>query len=510
MKGLLPALLLAAIALAVPSVAAAETGAWSKPVVISGNVGGSFPDIAVDGAGNVHVVWNGTLPGQSGDDLGALFYTRWNGSSWSEPNDVALISPSSQAIFSSIVAGPGGQLGLVYKGMGRLTPDSLTQDDLWFTTSGARQTASVASWTTPARITRDEEGDYADLAVDSHGVIHLIWMERSADAWTLEYAHSTDGGATWSKPVALDETGDVWPYRAHLQVDRSDRLHVVWELAYPSDADVPPGTTRAAVYAVSTDSGRSWTTTMFPSAIPPDPPVFAGIPGPQQPAIGVDGNGNVLLVYREYGSDRILYRRSSDGVAWTAPAPLPGVAKGIDRPYDVYDLATDSAGHVHLVMVAEPTHSNVPSLLHSEWNGHGWGLPTAIATSPPYPEYPKIAIGQGNRLHVVWFDGDRATIDRTPIGISYSTALTDAPRVVSRPTVNLSASTAALTPVSHPSPTPAGARRLGIAPVQAAPASGAATPWRPDLGVNPQYPIEVAVLPIILLLAVIVAVKRNT
>jgi hypothetical protein len=95
-------------------------------------------------------------------------------------------------------------------------------------------------------------------------------------------------------------------------------------------------------------------------------------------------------------------------------------------------MATDSAGHVHLVLVGYPGNAQVMSLLHSEWDGNDWLAPTTITNSPPYPEYPRIAIGKGNVLNVVWFAGDRAGIDRVPIGVWYSTARTSAPQVTSR------------------------------------------------------------------------------
>jgi hypothetical protein len=45
------------------------------------------------------------------------------------------------------------------------------------------------------------------------------------------------------------------------------------------------------------------------------------------------------------------------------------------------------------------------SVYHLTWDGERWSEPGLIAYYPgsAVPEYPKIAVGQGNRLHVVWF-----------------------------------------------------------------------------------------------------------
>jgi hypothetical protein len=116
-------------------------------------------------------------------------------------------------------------------------------------------------------------------------------------------------------------------------------------------------------------------------------------------------------------------------------------------------MATDSAGRVHLIVVGYPTGSDWMSLLHSVWDGRGWSAPSVITAappipdyaplvaraaegpaarpllSPPYPEYPRLAISRGNRLHLVWFGGDRLGIDREPLGVWYSSAMTDAPEI---------------------------------------------------------------------------------
>ena len=97
---------------------------------ISGDTSGPwFPDVAADDYGNVHVVWNGPFadnppadslvktalapagarPGAAlvrpGREVGALYYTRWDGRAWTEPADVALIWVG-HALRSSIAAQP--------------------------------------------------------------------------------------------------------------------------------------------------------------------------------------------------------------------------------------------------------------------------------------------------------------------------------------------------------------------------------------------------------------------
>ena len=534
-----------AIGLLWPGPVVAETGRWSQPRQLSGDIGGWFPDVTADDLGNVYVVWNGNLRGASKGnaslDAGgqafslapgasrptqlmssALYYTRWDGLTWTDPNDIVL-GWWGYALRSSIAVDRTGRLHLIHKGLKALTSEALGpkgssgREDLWYTTANGDQAQSVTSWQPSERISQNTVGYFSAIAIDSHGAIHVIWTEYAQNRWGLYYAHSTDGGATWSRRVPLDESGPVFYARAHLKVDAQDRLHAIWETTDPNLlAQGNWYAIREAVYALSKDGGKTWSQQTLTSSLPSHPPdSLRGVspgPAPQQPAVGIDGKGTILLVFREPVRDQILYSQSTDGVHWSMPALIPGVASGVPRPFDVYDTATDSAGHVHLVVVGYPDGSDSMSLLHCEWDEQRWGQPEVIAGSPPFPEYPRIAVGEGNRLHVVWFGGDDPSTARAAVGIWYSTAQTTAPRVVGQPQpVPQSQPEVAATPDAPPAfmVLPEGAKpseaESGAKPI-ADRAIGASQ--RPGaLRRNPSYPLAVGVVPVFLLLTAALCIK---
>jgi hypothetical protein len=453
-----------------PMSADANVSAWAQPVKISGALREPwFPTISADDSGNVHVVFQAAYADTPRLDISALFYAHTSSDQiWSQPNDIAVIY-SGHALRSSIGTDSAGRTHVIYKGWGSLKPDpdfdpprNLGAEDLWYMSLGPGQPDSVGSWSPRQQITRNPQGYYSDMAIDSHGVIHAIWTESDSLGWGLHYANSSDGGETWTNQVALNETGSVWWYRAHLEVDSFDRVHVAWEVTTQESL----GRTRAAFYALSLDGGQTWKRTLLggqplqktggdPSPTPPPtPPAVASTPiaqptataaptGPQQPTIGVDGQREIMLVYRENETNLIFYQVSVDGTRWSLPQRLPGVRQGVYRPYDIYDMVTDSAGHIHLAFVGYPDGSQQLNLLHSEWDEHSWSAPR-IVPSPPNPEYPKLALSVGNRLHLVWFVGDRDSIDRTPLGVYYSAAETSAPRSLNN-----------AVPVPNPTPLPA-------------------------------------------------------
>lgn len=441
--------------MAVLGAAKADTGPWSSAVLVSeGTPGGWWPDVAADDAGNVHVVWNSYfLDGlDSGDpnvpeyraagrttngfserpanDVAALFYSRWDGTTWTEPNDIALIW-WGHALRASLAADDRGNLHLAYKGFGTIDQSALEgtaalgPEDLWYTNSPGDTAGSVASWSPTRRISRAKQAYFSDIAIDSRGGLHLIWTESFEHAWGLYYSRSVDGGKSWSSRVPLEGENFVWWYRAQLEIDPWDGLHVVWEVTDESSL----GSTRGVVYAESVDGGETWTRETFPADLPGYPMYGELEPGLQQPSIGVDGNGNVLLVARDAASNAVKFMRRDSVQGWSEPAAIRGIEAGVARPHDSYDMVTDSAGNVHLALTGYLPGASDMRLLHIEWTGRAWERISVISASPPYPEFPRLALSNGNRLHVVWFVGDRPSIDREPVGVWYSTALTAAPEV---------------------------------------------------------------------------------
>lgn len=448
----MPVFLILAI-VAAPRPAQAQTSAWSKPVLISGGTNtlpwNWFSAVAADGYGNVHVVWEASTqtgggdtppiigPKHASDDVSWLLYTEWNGKGWSSPIDIAGAAPESVAVRSALAADSKGILHLIYRGMDLADPNSGSRESLRYSAASVADSTRATAWSPGIEISRNLPTYFPDLRIDNRGVLHTIWTEYDGSTgYGLYYSRSADGGKTWSDRIALDGTDAVYYYRPQLRIGPKGDLHAVWEVLNPSDALAWAAPPIGFLYAQSTDGGMTWTTTSFIKGSAAPRPIGRPTPTPSstdsipvEPAVGIDGSGHILLVWRDSATNVVYFQESTDGRVWTAPVDLPGVAEGVARPFDHYDMATDSAGHVHLVLVGYPTGSTVMSLLHLEWNGETWSQPDTVVGSPQYPEWPDIVVGLGNRLHVVWFVGDSPFISRTPTGIWYSTAISSAPAI---------------------------------------------------------------------------------
>jgi len=82
-----------------------------------------------------------------------------------------------------------------------------------------------------------------DLAVDPYGGVHAAWEDRRSGDWSIRYANSTDGGATWGAsvpvstadtPSTYDRPGDYFAIESGLD----GTVYVVWTDGRGADHDI--------------------------------------------------------------------------------------------------------------------------------------------------------------------------------------------------------------------------------------------------------------------------------
>jgi hypothetical protein len=385
---------LLSLVLAIVPVGRAQTGSWSVPVNISRTLTGSwFPDLAVDSQGNVHVVWCETTNVEEGGYREQVFHSMWDGQTWSTPNDI--VPPSPDIVRNAIATDAFGNLHLLFGGSVYKTLS------IYHTQTSPASGWLVTSWSEPRLVSINGNSYMADIAVDSKGVIHAIFDDRgeplsggSPGYADIFYRRSSDGGKTWSYPVNLSRS-PTGSSRAQMEIDSNDNIHVVWDEGW--DKLSGQGEPLFSTYTSSSDGGESWSS----------PTSFSYPEGTNaQLAAGSDGQGGVVVVWRATSRPEIYCAQSSDnGASWSPPMVIPDIfARPWTGPFDMYDMATDSGGHVHLVVVGRlSSEEDRLGVYHLEWDGTSWSPPTAIYREAGFPEYPKIVISEGNKLHVAWF-----------------------------------------------------------------------------------------------------------
>ncbi len=436
---------------------------------MSGVVGNSlFPTIAIDPLGKVNVIWGVT--GASGD---LIFYSRWDGEVWSRPTDVLLGGPRT-----SVAIDNSGQIHLLYLNNG-----------ITYVQASIDKAGTAKGWSPPRRF-GTTAASVSDMVIDNEGTIHVVWAQQDkgcAACYSVMYKMSTDAGETWSKEVKLS----TLPIdRRHIQIklDPRGNLYVTWDNLSAKGANPSAG------YTSSTDGGKTWVA----------PKEFFSPRGtPVQTVVGADGQGMVVMVWRATGRDEIYYQFSTDrGLNWTKPAVIPGLmpsrpATGTDR----YDMATDSAGTIHMVVAARITNEqDIPGLYHLQWDGKSWGAPQAIYDNADFPEYPTLVVSEGNRLHVTWSTRGRDSILESPddtYQVWYSSLDTSAPSVPLAPTLLPRIQNTPTPRPSSPTPSP----------------TATATPFRPSVSTssegdttNPQLVLVFSLAPVVLIIGIVIAV----
>lgn len=239
--------------------ASAQATGWSEPVRLSTNtISAWFPDVAVDDRGRAHIVWHGSRK-EDEDVLDLLMYSTWDGETYSEPNDVIFTGTGGWTIRPAIAADERGMLHLVYR----------DGTDIYYSRAPADAAWSASSWRTPYLISGGNSAYYSDVAVDSEGVIHIVWNEQPSGTetgrmvWvgtargiariegeTLLADESQPWAGEYTVYAMLEDTGGRQWFGTSIGVGRYDG--VTWEWLTTDD-----GIAGDEVYAVAEDVDRT-------------------------------------------------------------------------------------------------------------------------------------------------------------------------------------------------------------------------------------------------------------
>jgi hypothetical protein len=447
---------------------------WSSPALVSGLLPGAwFPEAAVDPLGNVFVAYSQSQP----PAIEYLYMSRFDGQGWSRPVDIA--DGRNYIVRAALAVDSTGYLHMSYSPFATASYTNARLDD-----------ATVArGWRKDRRFTQFKENYLGDIKIDSSGVIHLAFNENTAtcpgDCLRVKYVQSPDGGQTWLEPVTLM---DNYTNRRRLEVvlGSGQAVYVVW------DNVTARAEAKSGGIAISRDGGLTW-----------DNPIEILDPrgALTQTTLGTDGQGNLMVVYRLAEVPEIYYQLSTDdGISWSTPEQLPGVfAADAVTSFERYSMATDSAGTIYLAVSGRTSRAGRGSnLLVLAWDGTAWSAPMPVMVEARrFVEWPSLVVSEGNKLHLVWHVRGLDRIFSLPddtYQVFYSTATTNAPRVAPQP-MPTATEVGLFTPTAPaPTVTPTATRTPFVSSI----------PEADSAGLMPQFPVAIAVLPVLLLVGAVV------
>jgi len=344
---------------------------WSAPVRLTWTANdSSYPAIAADPSGGVHVVWYDKTFGNI-----ELFYKRSTnaGTTWQAP--VRLTWNDGYSNFQKITTDSSNGIYIVWA-------DSTS---FGYEIYLKKSTNNGANWSAPNRLTwMDYNSIHPAIATSSGSKIHIVWSQEKSSGYSeIYYKRSIDGGASWLPPTRLTWNSGRSFYPS-IAAEATNYVYIVWQDESPGNFEV--------FYKRSINGGTSWSA----------PTRLTWNSGDSEdPIVAVDSTGIVHVVWRDtsYGNTEILYKRSSNhGFSWSAPTRLTWSSANSYSPA----VAVDSGNGVHVVF-RDDTPGNGEIYYKSSPNGGlTWSGLTRLTWNSGGSLFPVVAVDSTDGVHVAW------------------------------------------------------------------------------------------------------------
>ncbi len=297
---------------------------FSLPLQLTNS--GVIPEIAVDGSGNIYVVWHD----ESNSPFANVMFTRSTdgGATFSTPAPISGIPGGDVSSPLRIVADSSGTIHVIAIGAVPTGGGHYLDGVFYARSSDGGATFSVTSITNPG----ETYILWAPImTVAPSGSVNILWMPLNPSTQTgptytgsaLSVSRSTDGGATFSRTAVWN-----WPNTPDtgieandlLVVDNEENIYVVWNYCLQSQ----PCT---LFFSRSTDQGTTYSIAM---------PLGNGRPS----QLLLDSAGNLDLAGKILACFSVAQRIMAQ--LFSAPTAPPDGNLAVDSKGDIFDLWSQS------------------------------------------------------------------------------------------------------------------------------------------------------------------------
>jgi len=337
------------------------------------------PQVAVDGSGNISVVWE-----SDSTPVGILFrHSADGGATFSTPVNLATNTTGSLA--PEMAIGVDGSINVVWE------DDFNFQSDISFRRSTDGGLNFSPTITSPAINLSNNTGNSfgAHVAVDLSGNIEVVWTDNTSRNNDILFTHSSDGGVTFASPKNLSNSaGDSG--NALVGVDANGNIYVAWQ------DNVPPAFNKDIYFAHSSDGGANFLTTNLSN----------NSGNSINPFMSVDAAGGINLVWMDKtpGNASIFFTRSTDaGATFFSAAQNLSNDSGFSSDAEIL---ADTNGNLNVVWSDDV--SGVNQILFSRFTNPQAPPPPP----PPPPNHPPVAnAGANQTVNCMGHGCARVTLD---------------------------------------------------------------------------------------------------
>jgi hypothetical protein len=271
------------------------------------------PVIAIDSNNIVHIVWNGFTASGDVD----IFYANNSGGTWTNPYNITQTGSATDLYHPTLVIDPLNNLHVAYK--------DVTNDIVCYTTKPAG-----GDWVTPTNITTpgifDEITNGLSIDYDSGNNIYVAFSANMTTDYAIYLVNNT--GGTWSTPINTSTDSFATNEVPSMDIDSGNNIHLVWEYNDHSHQGI--------IYQ-SYISG-SWGPEIF---------VNATAEATQGATIKADSAYHAHIVYaqRDPSTNELFYVNNTQG-SFGSPVDITQTAS--TAQYTPH-ITIDNRGYVHLM-----------------------------------------------------------------------------------------------------------------------------------------------------------------
>jgi hypothetical protein len=253
-----------------------------------------------------------------------------------------------------------------------------------------------------ALIGRQDDQRVPSIAVDSKGVIHIVWY-GSDDLNTknnrqIKYANSHDQGQSWSgwRNIAFipgfAETEDMWQEHPSIFVGKDDTLYVAWEGKDYKNSD------QQIKFSVSVNGGNNWSPWKNVNVMPNITQ--------SRPSLVEDNKGKLYLFMYSSGGDSdnihsIYYAVSENkGATWSEWRMLS------DGRFDArhISITADANGKIYAVWRQPVVVSGPSQIILKVYENNRWSDALIVSPSVRFQFFPNIGVDDSGNSYIAWME----------------------------------------------------------------------------------------------------------